>query len=347
MILYYAILSFFWAFLISLFAIPSIIQVAHKKQLLDTPNRRRLHISLTPRLGGLAIFAGFISALTIFGVINNAVQNLIAACIIIFFIGLKDDMVSVSAFKKFFVQFLAACIILFLGNIRIVNFHGVLGIWQIDEGISYFFSLIVILGITNAMNLIDGLDGLAASLAITACTVYGTIFLISGNEEQHSYVIICLALIGSLAGFLKYNIYKAIIFMGDTGSLISGFIIAFLAIEVVNLQAVNEHVTIMPALAIAGIIIPVSDTIRVFALRLLKGESPFAPDKNHLHHRLTDIGMNQPWIVFTEVLYTVINVLAVIMFEDRGNTVLITLMFGSIGLLYLLIELVYNKKKRV
>jgi len=346
MTLYYAILSFFWAFLISLFAIPSIIQVAHKKQLLDTPNRRRLHISLTPRLGGLAIFAGFISALTIFGIMNNAVQKLIAATIVIFFIGLKDDMVSVSAFKKFFVQFLAASIILFLGDIRIVNFHGVLNLWEIDNGISYFFTLIVILGITNAMNLIDGLDGLAASLAITASAVYGIIFLVSGNESQHTYAIICFSLIGSLLGFLKYNIHKAIIFMGDTGSLISGFILAFLAIEVVNIQTDNSQLTIMPALAIAGIIIPVSDTIRVFILRLLSGESPFAPDKNHLHHRLTDIGISQPLIVLTEVLYTLINVFAVFICSYLGNTILILSMFIIIGILYLSIELIYKAKKR-
>jgi UDP-GlcNAc:undecaprenyl-phosphate/decaprenyl-phosphate GlcNAc-1-phosphate transferase len=110
MIFFYSILTFSWALFVSLFAIPSIIQVAHKKQILDIPNNRRQHLSDTPRLGGLAIFAGFISSILLFGEFDNSIQKLIAATIIIFFIGLKDDMVSVSAFKKFFVQILAASI---------------------------------------------------------------------------------------------------------------------------------------------------------------------------------------------------------------------------------------------
>src|SRR5688500_13119910 len=107
-------LSFLWSFLITVFAIPSIIHVAHRKKLLDEPNQRTMHQSLTPRLGGLAIFAGFMSALTIFGDLNDSIQHLLAGCIIIFFIGLKDDIVSVSAFKKFFVQVLATGIIMFM-----------------------------------------------------------------------------------------------------------------------------------------------------------------------------------------------------------------------------------------
>lgn len=348
MTLYYAILSFFWAFLIALFAIPSIIQVAHKKQLLDTPNRRRLHLSLTPRLGGLAIFAGFLSAITIFGIMNNAVQKLIAASIIIFFIGLKDDMVSVSAFKKFFVQFLAASIILFLGDIRIVNFQGVLNLWELDPGTSYFFTFIVILGVTNAINLTDGLDGLAGSLVITATAVYGFLFLLSGNDGHHSYAIICFSLIGGVMGFLKYNIHKAIIFMGDTGSLICGFILAFLSIEVANMHEQDTFgLSIMPSVAIAGIIIPVSDTIRVFILRIMKGASPFAPDKNHLHHRLTDIGLSQPAVVMTEVLYTILTIITVILLRNMGNTSLIAGMFIIIGILYIVLEWIYNRQNRV
>ena len=182
MILFYSILTFFWAFFVALFAIPSIIQVAHKKQLLDIPSNRRLHITDTPRLGGLAIFAGFISSLMLFGDINHSIQKLIASTIIIFFIGLKDDMVSVSAFKKFFVQILAASIIVFLGDVRILNFYGLFGIGQLPEGVSYFFTLIVVLGITNAFNLIDGLDGLAGTLAVLSCLIYGAIFLFLGGK---------------------------------------------------------------------------------------------------------------------------------------------------------------------
>ena len=125
------ILSFSWAFFVSVFAIPSIIYVSHLKNLLDTPDKRKVHDALTPRLGGLAIFGGFVSSLMIFGTLDSGIQYLVAGCIIIFFIGLKDDMVDVSAFKKFFVQMLATGIIMSIGKVRIGSFQGILGVTEL------------------------------------------------------------------------------------------------------------------------------------------------------------------------------------------------------------------------
>ncbi|MEQ9147933.1 MAG: MraY family glycosyltransferase, partial [Cytophagales bacterium] len=164
--IYDYILPFLWSFLLAVFAIPSIIFVAHIKNLLDEPNKRTVHMSLTPRLGGLAIFAAFMSSLTIFGTLDFGIQQLLAGCIILFFIGLKDDLVSVSAFKKFFVQILAAGIIIFIGDIRITSFQGVFGIFEIDDKLSYLFTFLVIMGISNSINLIDGMDGLAGSILL-------------------------------------------------------------------------------------------------------------------------------------------------------------------------------------
>lgn len=348
MIFFSSILTFSWALFVSLFAIPSIIQVAHKKQILDIPNNRRQHLSDTPRLGGLAIFAGFISSILLFGEFDNSIQKLIAATIIIFFIGLKDDMVSVSAFKKFFVQILAASIIVFLGDLRIDNFQGILNIYAIPEGASYLFTLIVVLGITNAFNLIDGLDGLAGSLALFACFIYGILFFVLGGNENSQYVLVCLSLAGALIGFLKYNFHKAEIFMGDTGSLISGFIIAFLAIKIVIIPTefnVEKHS--LPALAIAPIIIPISDTLRVFILRLLASSSPFSPDNNHLHHRLQGLGFSQLSIVGLVLSYTFINVFFVIWLGDWIKpTLLLAGMALMIVFTVVLIEIVYKKRSK-
>ena len=345
MILFYSILTFFWAFFIALFAIPSIIQVAHKKQLLDIPSDRRLHSENTPRLGGLAIFAGFISSLMLFGEINHSVQKLIAATIVIFFIGLKDDMVSVSAFKKFFVQILATSIIVFLGDVRIVNFQGVMGITALPEGFEYLFTLIVVLGITNAFNLIDGLDGLAGMITVLTCCIYAGVFFFMGGQSSNSELLICFCLMGGVVAFLKYNIYKAQIFMGDTGSLICGFIIAFLAIKVVMLPSIETGIDIpLPVLAIAPIILPVADTLRVFTLRLLDGHSPFAPDNNHLHHRLSQLGIAPITIVLLACIYTLVNTILFVFIFKIGVTWLIAGMFVLVFLVMFAIELYYRSK---
>ncbi|MDQ4139285.1 MAG: undecaprenyl/decaprenyl-phosphate alpha-N-acetylglucosaminyl 1-phosphate transferase, partial [Bacteroidota bacterium] len=160
------LLSFSWSFLIALFAVPSIIYVAHLKNILDQPNLRTVHESLTPRLGGLAEFAGFMSALTIFGNLGNGVQQLLAGCIILFFIGLKDDLVTISPFKKFAVQLLASGIVMVMADIRITSFQGIFGIDVLPVGVSFAFTFVMIVGITNAVNLIDGLDGLAGTIVL-------------------------------------------------------------------------------------------------------------------------------------------------------------------------------------
>jgi UDP-N-acetylmuramyl pentapeptide phosphotransferase/UDP-N-acetylglucosamine-1-phosphate transferase len=275
--------------MISVFAIPSIVQVAHHKKLLNEPNGRTIHALLTPRLGGLAIFSGFISALAVFGQMTNGVQYVIAGCILLFFIGLKDDIVPVSAFKKFFVQVLATGIVIFMADIRITNFQGLLGIGDLEPGVSYAFSFMVIIGITNAFNLIDGLDGLAGTIIIVVSTFFAFFFFLFGGEKYSMYTIVAVSLIGGTLGFLRYNFHKAIIFMGDAGSLVCGFISAVLAIQFVEMRSVASS----PVLAIGILYIPLLDTMRVFLIRILNGVSPFTPDKNHIHHCLIDMGLSQ------------------------------------------------------
>lgn len=296
------ILCFVWSFLVSVFAIPSIINVAHLKQLLDEPNKRTIHVSLTPRLGGIAIFAGLVSALTIFGHFNKEIQQIIAGCIVLFFIGLKDDLVSVSVFKKFFVQVLATGIVVFIGNIRITNFQGIFGLGVLPDGISYAFTFLVIIGITNAINLLDGLDGLAGSVAVCVATVFGLYFFNFGTFEGRAYADICFCLVGGVLGFLRYNFKKAIIFMGDTGSLVCGFLIAVLAVKFTEIRPLQSA----PVVSIALLIVPVSDTIRVFLMRILRGKSPFSPDKTHVHHILKNKNFSSVQVVLIILAYNIL-----------------------------------------
>jgi len=319
-------LIFGWAFLIAVFAIPSIIYVAHLKNLLDRPNDRTVHEVLTPRLGGLAIFAGLVSSVMIFGKIEHGVQYLLAGAIILFFIGLKDDMVSVSASKKFFVQVLATGIIMFMGDVRVTSFQGIFDIHELSYGVSYAFTFLVIVGITNAINLIDGLDGLAGGLIFMSSSIFGILFYQYGGEEYLPYSMIAFGLAGSVLGFLRYNFRNAIIFMGDTGSLVSGFILAVLAIQLVEMREVESA----PAVAISILFVPIFDTIRVFGFRILKGISPFVPDKNHIHHILIKTGIKNSFAVLILVIFNLLVIIAVINLSELGNLILLI----SIALLF-------------
>lgn len=309
------VLAFLWALLVSIYAVPSIRHVAHKKNLLDQPNHRTIHEMLTPRLGGIAIFAGFISSLTIFGNIESGVQQLIAGCFIIFFVGVKDDLVNVSVFKKFFLQLLATSIVVFMTDIRISGFQGLFGIYEIDPNLSYPLTFIIMIGLTNAINLIDGLDGLAGSIVVTIALSFGTYFFLSGDM---AFTFVAFALAGSVIGFLRYNMFKASIFMGDTGSLVCGFIIATMAIYFVESRVYTSG----PAIAIGILIIPIFDTLRVFVLRMFKGVSPFHPDKNHIHHKLLSYGMSQLSVVFILVSLNLLIISIVSYFNELGNTYL-------------------------
>lgn len=325
------ILSFLWAFGISVFAIPSIITVAHNKNLLDEPNHRTVHATLTPRLGGMAIFAGFVSAITIFGDLNHALQRVVAGCILLFFIGLKDDITNISAAKKFFVQIMATGIVIFLGNIRITNFQGFMGIYDLDPGISYGFTFLVIIGITNAVNLIDGLDGLAGSITVVISAIFGFYFYMNG---QFGFSYLAFSLMGGVFGFLRYNLTRAIIFMGDTGSLVCGFLVSIMAIQFVEMGNIESA----PSISIAILFVPILDTARVFALRILQGKSPFAADKNHIHHVLTRYGASQRATVLVLVIFNFLVAITVIQLDYLGDTVLVAALIGLFLAVTLIIE---------
>ncbi|MCS6824520.1 MAG: undecaprenyl/decaprenyl-phosphate alpha-N-acetylglucosaminyl 1-phosphate transferase [Cytophagaceae bacterium] len=334
------ILPMSWAFLVTIFAIPAIIHLAHKKRLLDEPNLRTMHEMKTPRLGGLAIFAGFISAITIFGNMNYSVQHLLAGCVIIFFIGLKDDIEAVSPFKKFFIQVLATIIVMFMGDTYITNFYGVFGIEELDQGISYLFTFFVIIGITNAFNLIDGLDGLAGSIGAIATSTFALYFAFSEEVKYSVYSYVAFSLLGSIVGFLRYNMSKAIIFMGDTGSLLMGFILSVLSVKFIEMKPTANA----PAMAMAILIIPITDTLRVFFLRVINGKSPFSPDKNHIHHRLIGLGFSQIAVVALLCTINMIIVVLMLLSKDVYGTmpVLGVVLYGVV--LSVVIELVHQLK---
>ncbi|UOQ80945.1 MULTISPECIES: MraY family glycosyltransferase [Hymenobacter] len=332
-------LSSLWAFLVSMFAVPSIIYIAHLKNMLDTPNVRTVHESLTPRLGGVAVFAGFMSALTIFADLSHGIQQLLAGCIVLFFVGLKDDLVTISVAKKFVGQLLATGIVMIMADVRITSFQGILGIQELPVGISYAFTFLVIVGITNAINLIDGLDGLAGTIVLIIVSTFGYYFYEYGGPNFQNYVFVSVCVIGGMLGFLRYNFHKASIFMGDTGSLLCGFIVSILTIQFIEmgLKVGQPFASAAPSVAVGILFVPLFDTLRVFIVRMMAGRSPFSPDKNHVHHRILAMGFQQISTVMLLGALNLVVILFVINFAYLGNTMLIVgLVVFSVLLSFLL-----------
>jgi len=280
------IISLTLSFLIVYLIIPKIIKVSNIKKLFDVPNHRSAAKHVVPTLGGIAILAGFsISTIVASNSLNiNELKQMFAAVIAMFLIGLRDDLIGLSAKKKFFVQIGVALYLVIMGSYRFTNLHGIFGVNEIGYIVGIILSVIAIIGIINAINLIDGIDGLASGVSILISVVYGFWFLNAGDVI---YAITCFSLTGSLIAFFMYNVFGKAnkIFMGDTGSLILGTIIAVLTIrfnEFIPEKGNAEQG--LPAISLAILIVPIIDTIRVFSIRIMQGKSPFTPDMNHIHH---------------------------------------------------------------
>lgn len=270
--------------------IPPIIRVGHAKHLFDPINERKLHSNTIPPLGGVAIFIGFVIATVIAtdGLRFDELKYILVSVIVMFFIGLKDDLMDISPRKKLAIELFAAYLLVGMGDIRFTSLHGIFGIYDIDIILSIAVSIFTVIVIINAINLIDGIDGLASGLAIASASLLGSWFYMAGN---YTYAIMAFALIGSLSGFFIFNVFgkKNKLFMGDTGSLIIGLIIATLIIKFneLNINLTGEYAVVAsPVISFAIIIVPLIDTLRVMTIRIRNKRSPFSADNNHIHHRL-------------------------------------------------------------
>lgn len=282
------------AFVVTYLAIPSIIQVAEQKHLFDEPNERKSHSSKIPTLGGVAIFGGFIISLAIWSDMRELklLQYVLAAACLIFLVGAKDDIVDLSAKKKFIVQIIATCILLFFADLRFTSFHDMFPSFEVPYVLGLLVTGFTILVITNAFNLIDGINALSGSQGIIIAATFGIWFWLN---QDYQMVILVASLIGAILAFLKYNISPASIFMGDTGSLLVGLLSAVMAIyfSEANIDTSSPvHMQAAPAVAIGILAHPLFDLLRAFSIRIADGRSPFSPDRNHLHHMLLDCGLS-------------------------------------------------------
>jgi len=317
-------LVFVTAFLVVLYSTPPLIKVAILKRLFDEPGERKIHTRVVPTIGGIIIFAATLFSYSLwfeldFSKIRNMFELsqvyqyirefklVVATLLMLFFVGIKDDIIGTAPIKKLISQVLAALILVLVGNIRITGLHGIFEVNEIPYWASVFLSLFTFIVVINAFNLIDGVDGLAAGVGFIVTMVFGTWFILAGDIILAS---LAYALGGALLGFLVFNFSPAKIFMGDSGSLTIGLVACVLSIKLIEypidkLEGIQLYLS-KPVFVIATLAYPLADTLRVFTVRAATGVSPFSADRNHLHHRLIDCGLNHRKTVIIIYLFNLL-----------------------------------------
>ncbi len=322
------------AILLVLIIMPSVIHIAKKNSLFDDHSlSRKEHGYGIPRLGGVAFFTS--SILTSLFIVKTGTDlpmyQLYAASIVLFGVGIKDDLSGVHFHTKLIVQTIVAFIITVPGDIRINNLHGIFNVYQLDYVFSTLISILLIMFIINSFNLIDGIDGLAGTLGVIACCTFGYSFIL-----MHQVVLAALALAvaGSLGAFLIYNYSPAKIFMGDAGSMFLGMSCAVFAIKFISINEASAN-TIMPyapSLAVAVLIVPAFDTLNVIVTRIYHKKSPFKPDRNHIHHRMLRLGLTH---LQTTLILAAVNIsfIALALLLKQVNINYVLFVFAAILLL--------------
>lgn len=337
------------SFVVVVSVIPSIIHAAHKLNLFDKSDlHRKEHKHDISRLGGIGIFCAFtITVLMFANVVNYQEANfLLSSCIVLFAIGIKDDIYGVGARTKFLLQILVAFILVVLGGFSLSSLYGVFGLWDVHPLAGGLFSVALIIFIINAFNLIDGVDGLAGTVGAIVCLSFGILFALGG---EMAYAFISFALLGSIIGFLIFNFSPAKIFMGDTGSLIIGVVSVVLAIKFIELNkiGVNPHPVVFsaPAIAVAILIIPVFDSLRIFFIRIINKKSPFKGDRNHIHHRLLRFGLSHKQVVILLVVFNVLTIVFTLLLQELGNFILIFLQIAICVIFNIALTYLKGKKR--
>jgi UDP-N-acetylmuramyl pentapeptide phosphotransferase/UDP-N-acetylglucosamine-1-phosphate transferase len=325
------LLGFITAFVIVFVSAPALIRVARLKGLVDYPDDdRKIHKRLIPTIGGVIIFAGTMIAYLLWYPFYQVgdFKYIAAAIMILFFIGIKDDLVGTAPVKKLIGHIAVAFILVIIAGIKITNMYGIFGINEIPDWASILLSLFTYTVVVNAFNLIDGVDGLAAGVGFIACTSFGLWFYFAGATDNS---ILAFSLAGALLGFLIFNFEPARVFMGDSGSLTIGLIVSVLSIKLIEYpteQIPSSMVYVSkPVFAMAVLAYPLIDTLRVFVIRTFQGNSPFSADRNHLHHKLIDFGLSHSKSVLIVYGFSILMVLMATFIKIETNLLFALLSF--------------------
>ncbi|MCR9263544.1 MAG: undecaprenyl/decaprenyl-phosphate alpha-N-acetylglucosaminyl 1-phosphate transferase [Flavobacteriaceae bacterium] len=343
-----AISLFIGAFLLTYLTIPKIIGVVEYKRLMDNPNSRSSHKDRTPTLGGISFFYTLIFALFF---IKGKAEHLeymyiIPGLTILFIVGLKDDMVVLSPGSKLIAQVLAISFVLVNDSFGIESLNGFLNIYEIPYYLYIVIAGFLMLTIINSYNLIDGIDGLASVVGIVIMVIYTTIFYLS---NEYFFALLAITMNASLMSFFGFNVSSSKkIFMGDTGSLIVGFIISILTLKFLALEptAYGELPFLLenaPLIAISILIVPLFDTARVFTIRIANKRGPFSPDRNHVHHVLIDFwGLSHKQASFIIGCFNILFVVLFIILGSKAKNLGMVIMLVSVVILLAYIFFKYN-----
>lgn len=340
----FMIFAFIVSFAFTFATTPLVRRFAFKIGAIDIPkDNRRMHKKPTPRIGGLAIIFGFTVATLCFAQPSRQLYGTLAGAAIIAVMGVIDDCKNLPAKLKFVIQIIAALVVVFAGDIKIdvftnPNFLSDNPYWVLPEWLSVTLTVIWIVFITNAVNFIDGLDGLAAG--VSAIMSISLVF-ISIRVGEYSIAILGIALMGSCFGFLPFNFNPAKIFMGDTGSTFLGFMLATLSIQGVF----KSYAVISFAVPLLILGLPLFDALFAMIRRILRGQSPMTADRGHFHHRLVDMGFSQKQTVF--ILYAISGVLGITAVLLAESGVLRALLLVICVLILLLIGSMLGKNSYV
>jgi UDP-GlcNAc:undecaprenyl-phosphate/decaprenyl-phosphate GlcNAc-1-phosphate transferase len=343
------IIAFFIGGVLVYFTIPVIVRLSILKKLVDIPNERKMNKIAVPNLGGVALFIGITLAvlLSLYKYDFPEFSYIMAGTIIMFFVGVKDDIQNISARKKLMAQMLCALILIILGNIRFTDLHGILGLNNINYAVSLIVSFIIIISIINAFNMIDGIDGLASAIGILASLILGSLFFLNA---QYQYSILSFAITGSLIPFFIYNVFgrENKIIMGDTGSLILGLLFAVLIIKYneISLNGISDSRNFSPVLSLAIIIIPVFDMVRLIVYRIFQRKSPFSADVNHIHHKILKLGSTHLNTTIIIIMVNLFIIGIVISFRSVNNNFMLLVLILLTGLFSLIPQLLYELRNK-
>lgn len=333
----YYILAAITSFSIGFLLTPIIIAILRKAEIGDVPGGRKIHKKFTPSMGGIGFVVATFITLAIWGwqFPLPDIRFLLGAIGLMFIVGLRDDMVELKAKHKLAGQLVAVLIVVIAGDIRIKEFHGFLGIQELPLLISYAFTSFVLLALTNAFNLIDGLDGLAGTVASISLSFLGVWFYIQGLE---SYAVLSFSLLGGVLAFMAFNWHPAKIFMGDTGSLTLGFALGCLVVAFMENNAAlpaDAFLRFEPSFT-AGIVLmiyPLYDMARVFTRRIAQGKHPMTADKSHVHHFLIRMGLKHSEAALTLGMLQLCLLLLVLISGDFSDNIVLPLL--SVVVLFL------------
>lgn len=331
------------SFLLTFYTIPTVVKISRRKNLMDEPGARSSHLRKIPNLGGISMFYSLAVCASIYAFeLFEMYKFLFASLVILLYIGVMDDIVVMRAYKKLFAQIVVTSLMVIGSDVRIRSFFGLFGIYELNYFFSVAMSIFTFIVLINAFNLIDGIDGLAGGYSILCSAMFGISYYRLG-EYNYPLVVLSGVIIGSVIGFLYFNLsnYRNNkIFMGDTGSMILGFLLAFTAICFIDIfidkklpEIPRYYLQSAPAIAMAILILPIIDTLNVFMIRICNGKSPLVADKNHIHHSLLKLGLTHRRST-TYILMYYLFIVSVAYFYRHINVnvlLLIIVILGFIG----------------